>query len=222
MCLGPWNGNMNEDSGFDLDRRTLLGTTAGILAVGAAGCTALEDDDSHPQLEELDISALQETVAEQSEAADSAVTLGVGFADDPLPMTSELYEPNPEAEISDTEQYDTQELSEIDLVADPVEELPTLDTDELTLYALELAPGETQTMALVVQGDEDVTFDAHQPEGEPYDLDNGLILNCYCIDELWNAPADGTWVRIIEIGLEEEIEDPESGVMVYGVFEGEE
>ncbi|MFU8869745.1 hypothetical protein [Natronococcus sp.] len=207
---------------LDLERRRLLQTTAGALAVGAAGCADLGGDDSHPQLEELDVAALQETVAEQSEASDGAVTLGVGFADDNLPITSELYEPNPEADISDTEQYDTQELDDVDLVADPVEELPTIDADEITLYALELAPGETRTMALVVRSDEDVGFDAHQPEGEPYDLDDGLVLNCYCIDEVWNAPAEGTWVRVIEVGLEEDIEDPESAAMVYGVFEGEE
>ncbi|WP_293029603.1 hypothetical protein [Natronococcus sp.] len=206
----------------DLERRRLLQATAGALVVGAAGCADAEDDDSHPQLEELDIDALRETVAEQSEAPDGSVTLGVGFADDPLPMTSELYEPDPDAEISDTEQYDTQELNDVDLVADPVEELPTLDTDDITLYALELAPGETRTMALVVRGDEDVTFDAHVPEGEPYELDDGLVLNCYCIDEVWNAPAEGTWTRVIEVGLEEDIEDPESAAMVYGVFDGEE
>jgi hypothetical protein len=206
----------------DLERRRLLQTAAGALVVGAAGCADTEDGDSHPQLEELDMNALRETVAEQSEAPDDAVTLGVGFADDNLPMTSELYEPNPDAEISDTEQYDTQELEDVDLVADPVEELPTLDTDEITLYALELAPGETRTMALVVRGDEDVAFDAHQPEGEPYDIDSGLVLNCYCIDEVWNAPAEGTWTRVIEVGLEEDLEDPESGAMVYGVFDGEE
>ncbi|MDG5820295.1 hypothetical protein [Natronococcus sp. A-GB7] len=206
----------------DLERRRFLQTAAGALVVGAAGCADTEDDDSHPQLEELDMNALRETVAEQSEAPDDAVTLGVGFADENLPMTSELYEPNPDAEISDTEQYDTQELEDVDLVADPVEELPTLDTDEITLYALELAPGETRTMALVVRGDEDVAFDAHQPEGEPYDIDSGLVLNCYCIDEVWNAPAEGTWTRVIEVGLEEDLEDPESGAMVYGVFDGEE
>lgn len=206
----------------DLERRRLLQTTAGALVVGAAGCADLEEDDSHPQLEELDIAALQETVAEQSEAPDGSVTLGVGFADDQLAITSELYEPNPEADISDTEQYDTKELDDVDLVADPVEELPTVDTDELTLYALELAPGETRTMALVVRGDEDVAFDAHPPEGEPYELDDGLVLNCYCIDEVWNAPAEGTWTRVIEVGLEESIEDPESAAMVYGVFDGEE
>ena len=206
----------------DLERRRLLQTAAGALVVGAAGCADTEDGDSHPQLEELDMDALRETVAEQSEAPDGSVTLGVGFADEQLPMTSELYEPNPDAEISDTEQYDTQELEDVDLVADPVEELPTLDTDEITLYALELAPGETRTMALVVRGDEDVAFDAHQPEGEPYDIDSGLVLNCYCIDEVWNAPAEGTWVRVIEVGLEEDLEDPESAAMVYGVFDGEE
>ncbi|AGB36928.1 hypothetical protein [Natronococcus occultus] len=209
---------MTERSGFDPDRRTVLGTTAGVLAVGAAGCTALEDD-THPQLEELDVGALQETVAEQSEAGDGAVTLGVGFADDNLPITSELYEPNPAAEISDTEQYDTQELSEIDLLEEPTEELPTIDTDEIELYALELSPGETRTMGLTVRSDEDVGFDAHLPEGEPYDPDDGLVLNCYCIDEVWNVPADGTWTRVIEIGLEDGIEDPESAAMVYGVFE---
>ncbi|WP_394743295.1 hypothetical protein [Natronococcus roseus] len=206
----------------DLERRRFLQTAAGALVVGAAGCADTEDGDSHPQLEELDMDALRETVAEQSEASDGSVTLGVGFADEQLPMTSELYEPNPDAEISDTEQYDTQELEDVDLVADPVEELPTLDTDEITLYALELAPGETRTMALVVRGDEDVAFDAHQPEGEPYDIDSGLVLNCYCIDEVWNAPAEGTWTRVIEVGLEEDLEDPESGAIVYGVFDGEE
>ncbi|MDG5761311.1 hypothetical protein QA600_18435 [Natronococcus sp. A-GB1] len=206
----------------DLERRRLLQTAASAFVVGAAGCADTEDGDSHPQLEELDMDALQETVAEQSEAPDGSVTLGVGFADEQLPMTSELYEPNPDAEIGDTEQYDTQALEDVDLVADPVEELPTLDTDEITLYALDLAPGETRTMALVVRGDEDVAFDAHQPEGEPYDIDSGLVLNCYCIDEVWNAPAEGTWVRVIEVGLEEDLEDPESGAMVYGVFDGEE
>ncbi|TYL37922.1 hypothetical protein CV102_14455 [Natronococcus pandeyae] len=204
----------------DPKRRTFIRAAAGTLVVGAAGCTALDDDPDVSERDELDIESLQQTVAEETDSEEGTVALGIGFAEDHLPTTSELYEPNPEASVSDTESYETSDLSDVDLVDDSAE-LPTVDGGEIPLYTIELEPGEARTMAIAVRSDEELTFGAAPPEGQPYGPDSGLVLNCYCIDEMWNVPAEGTWARVIEVGLEADVDDTEPGVAVYGVFDEE-
>ncbi|UHQ99236.1 hypothetical protein HYG81_25695 (plasmid) [Natrinema zhouii] len=222
---------------FGRRRRSFIQAAAGALVVGMAGCTELGDDNPDTQeyldnhdgsnnsnnsgINNLDIESLRQTFAEQTDSEDGTVALGIGFAEDHLPITSELYEPDPDASISDTDSYETTELSDVDLVDDSVEKLPTVDAGKTTLYSVELEPGESRTMAIAVQSDEGLTFGAERPEGQPYGIGSGLVLNCYCMDEMWNVPADGTWARVIEVGLEENIDNTESGVAVYSVFDEE-
>jgi hypothetical protein len=164
-----------------------------------------------------DLEPLRETLTEEVTVPEGAVTLGVGFVEGHLPVSTAVYEPTADAEVRDTGQYDSSDLADVDLAAQPPERLPVVSTDDLDFYRADVDPGETRRLALVVESERDATFESSPPHGEPFGHGSGLSFTCYCTDEVYEVDADGLWARVVEIRVGPGIDPGTVGVLAYPV-----
>lgn len=152
------------------------------------------------------------TLVEATSAPADEVLVGFRLEDSSLPFTTEVYPAAEDAEIHATETYDTQDLSDVPLVPDQPEALPTVDTEHEDVHYGTTPVGEPLAVTLVARhdGDRDLDWSAWERTGHPYDghreTDPYLSVACYCGGENYVAPSGGTWARVIAVTPTDRVE----------------
>lgn len=158
------------------------------------------------------------TLVEETSVPSDEVLIGFRLEDSSLPFTTEVYHAPDDAEFQATKTYDTQELSQVDLVPEPAQALETVDTDREDIHYGTTTIGEPLAVTLVARHDGE-TFDwsAWDRSGYPYDGHNeenpALEVDCYCGGMIYTAPSGGTWARVIQVTPTERV-DPGTSIVV--------
>lgn len=227
-------------------RRKTLQTVGSAVAVGLAGCNSSGSSDSdeqptdtptatqehassdhtheHTDTEATESSQFAEnpkevhaTLVEETDVSSDEVLLGYRLEDSSLPFETEVYHAPEDAEFQATETYDTQDLSQVDLLPDSPQELDTVDTDREDVHYGTTTVGEPLAVTLVARHDgEDLEWSSWNRTGYPYDGDEeepGIEVDCYCSGEIYTAPGGGTWARVIQVTPTERV-DPGSTLVV--------
>jgi hypothetical protein len=158
------------------------------------------------------------TLVEETSVSDDEVLMGFRLEDSSLPFTTEVYHAPDDAEFQATETYDTQDLSQVDLVPDQPQALDTVETDLEDIHYGTTTIGEPLAVTLVARHDGE-TFDwsAWDRSGYPYDGHNdenpALKVDCYCGGAVYTAPGGGTWARVIQVTPTERVDTGTSVVV---------
>ncbi|RDZ39580.1 hypothetical protein C5B91_19310 [Haloferax sp. Atlit-10N] len=158
------------------------------------------------------------TLVEETSVPSDEVLIGFRLEDSSLPFTTEVYHAPDDAEFQATKTYDTQELSEVDLVPEPAQALGTVDTDREDIHYGTTTIGEPLAVTLVARHDgESFDWSAWDRSGHPYDGHNeenpALEVDCYCGGMIYTAPSGGTWARVIQVTPTERV-DPGTSIVV--------
>ncbi|WP_042663930.1 hypothetical protein [Haloferax sp. ATB1] len=151
------------------------------------------------------------TLVKETSVPSDEVLLGFRLEDSSLPFTTEVYRAADDAEVQATETYDTQDLSEVDLLPDSPRALDTVDTDREDIHYGTTTIGEPLKVTLVARNETDtIDWSAWSRTGYPYDGHNeddpALEVDCYCGGMNYTAPSGGTWARVIQVTPTERVE----------------
>lgn len=151
------------------------------------------------------------TLVEETSVPDDEVLLGFRLEDSSLPFTTEVYQAPEDATIHATKTFDTQDLSEVDLVPDNPEALDTVETDREDIHYGTTKIGEPLVVTLVARNDEEtLDWSSWSRTGYPYDGDDeenpALKVDCYCGGMNYTAPSGGTWARVIQVTPTERVD----------------
>ena len=151
------------------------------------------------------------TLVEETSVPEDEVLVGFRLEDSSLPFTTEVYRAPDDAEIQATKTYDSQDLSEVDLVPDPPQALETVETDREDVHYGTTAVGEPLAVTLVARHEgETVDWSAWSRTGYPYagydEDDPALEVDCYCGGMNYTAPGGGTWARVIQVTPTDRVE----------------
>ncbi|QLG61657.1 hypothetical protein [Halorarum salinum] len=158
------------------------------------------------------------TLVEETSVPSDEVLLGYRLEDSSLPFTTEVYHAPEDAEVHATKTYDTQDLSQVDLLPESPRALDTVDTDQEDVHYGTTTVGEPLKVTLVARHDGE-TFDwsAWDRTGYPHDghdeEDPALEVDCYCGGMIYTAPSGGTWARVIQVTPTERV-DPGTTIAV--------
>lgn len=151
------------------------------------------------------------TLVEETSVASDEVLIGFRLEDSSLPFTTEVYHAPDDAEIQATKTYDSQDLSQVDLVPEPPRELATVETDAEDVHYGTTTVGEPLKVTLVARHDGE-TFDWSSWDRTGYPVDGhdeddpAVEVDCYCGGMIYTAPGEGTWARVIQVTPTERVE----------------
>ncbi|QLG28891.1 hypothetical protein HUG10_15670 [Halorarum halophilum] len=158
------------------------------------------------------------TLVEETSVSSDEVLIGYRLEDSSLPFETEVYHAPDGAEMQATKTYDTQDLSQVDLLPDQPQALDTVATDQEDIHYGTTTVGEPLAVTLVARHDgEAFDWSAWDRTGHPYgghdEEDPALEVDCYCGGMVYTAPSGGTWARVIQVTPTERV-DPGSTIVV--------
>ncbi|SEL92486.1 hypothetical protein [Haloferax larsenii] len=210
-------------------RRRVLQSICGVGIAGLAGCNstgalhipptkngAAEAPESVKFVENPE--AVHPTLVEETTVASDEVLIGFRLEDSSLPFTTEVYRAPDDAEVQATKTYETQALSNVDLVPETPEALDTVETDREDIHYATTTVGEPLPVTLVARHDgETLDWSAWSRTGYPYDGHNednpAVKVDCYCGGMTYTAPRGGTWARVIQVTPTERV-DPGTTIVL--------
>ncbi|WP_042662238.1 hypothetical protein [Haloferax sp. ATB1] len=201
------------DAGTQTTTETQTTTTANETTANET--TEQEKETTESGLEAADFvenpEEIHPTLVEETSVPSDEVLLGFRLEDSSLPFTTEVYRAPDDAEVQATETYDTQDLSEVDLLPDSPQALDTVDTDREDIHYGTTTIGEPLKVTLVARHDSDtIDWSAWSRTGYPYDGHNeedpALEVDCYCGGMNYTAPSGGTWARVIQVTPTERVD----------------
>lgn len=162
--------------------------------------------------------AVHPTLVEETSVPADEVLVGFRLEDSSLPFTTEVYRAPDDAEVQATDTYDSQDLSQVDLVPEPPQALDTVETDREDIHYGTTTVGESLAVTLVARHDgETIDWSAWSRTGYPHDGHDeenpALTVDCYCGGMNYTAPAGGTWARVIQVTPTERV-DPGTTIVL--------
>ncbi|AZH24275.1 hypothetical protein [Haloplanus aerogenes] len=203
-------------------RRNALRTLGSAVAAGLAGCSSSQEQTTAGPPESADFvqnpAEIHPTLVEETSVASDEILIGLRLEDSSLPFTTEVYHAPPDASVHATRTYDTQDLSQVELVPESKRTLDTVDTDREDIHYGTTMVGEPLTVTLVARHDgEAFDWSSWDRTGYPYDGHDeenpALKVACYCGGMIYTAPSGGTWARVIQVTPTERV-DPGTNILL--------